>query len=281
MLNGRTRSRLNQPISLASRDVRPGIEPTTQARAVDHALRGIIFDLGNTLMYFDGDWEATIRQGAINLSRFLVRHGVPIDADRLADSFLAERQAGLEQATLTGQEVTCGQVIESLLTRAAARPGLFDLVPRATRVYFELEEAAWTAYPAARATLRSLQRQGYRLGVLSNATDDPLIQRLVNRLGLRPYLSPVFSSAKLGWRKPKPQAFEAILSRWNLPAESVLMVGDTLDTDIKGAHDVGMRAVLIAPDEQISDRPDQNTIQPEATIRSIGELPALLETWRL
>ncbi len=108
-----------------------------------------------------------------------------------------------------------------------------------------------------------------------------MIQRLVNRLGLRPYLSPVFSSAKLGWRKPTRQAFEAILSRWDLPTQSVLMVGDTPDTDIKGAHDLGMPAVLITAADQPGDHQTQEIVQPEATIRSIGELPALLETWQL
>lgn len=231
-------------------------------------------------MYFDGDWEATLEQGAANLSRFLVRRGVDMDAERLAEAFLAERQAGFEQASRTGREVTCAQVIQAILTRAGARSDLLDLVPRATRIYFEPEEAAWTAYPDARATLRTLQRRGYRLGVLSNATDDPLIQRLVNRLGLRPYLSPVFSSAKLGWRKPMRQAFEAILSRWALPAESVLMVGDTLDADIKGAHDLGMPAVWVAAGDQPADRQPQGAaVEPEATIRSVGELPALLDTW--
>lgn len=232
-------------------------------------------------MYFDGDWEATLTQGAANLSRFLVRHGVAMDAERLAEAFLAERQSGFEQASHTGREVTCVQVIQAILTQVATRPDLLNLVSQATRAYFELEEAAWRAYPDARATLRSLQHRGYQLGVLSNATDDALIQRLVNRLGLRPYLSPVFSSAKLGWRKPRREAFEVILSRWNLPAGSVLMVGDTLDTDIKGAHDLGMQAILIAAGGQPDSSSYQGTIQPEATIRSISELPTLLETWPL
>ncbi len=91
-------------------------------------------------MYFDGDWDATLKQGAVNLSRFLVRRGVQMDAEYLAETFLIERQAGFEQASRTGREVTCAQVIQAILTRAGVRPEMLGLVPQATRVYFELEE---------------------------------------------------------------------------------------------------------------------------------------------
>jgi putative hydrolase of the HAD superfamily len=154
------------------------------------------------------------------------------------------------------------------------------LIPQAARVYFGPEEAAWKAYPDAQPTLKRLSEQGYRLGLLSNATDDPFIQRLVNRLELRPWLSPTFSSAGLRWRKPLREPFDLILSRWKLPPEEVIVVGDTLNADILGAHNAGMRGVLITADESPRNDAYRDAIVPDATIAKIGDLPGLLERWQ-
>jgi putative hydrolase of the HAD superfamily len=117
------------------------------------------------------------------------------------------------------------------------------------------------------------------LGLLSNATDDLFVQRLVNRLDLRPWLSPTFSSAGLGLRKPKREPFDLILSRWNLPPGSVVVVGDTLNADILGAHNSGMRGILITADEAPRNDEFRETIVPDGTIAALGELPGLIETW--
>jgi putative hydrolase of the HAD superfamily len=243
-------------------------------------VRGIIFDLGSTLMYFDGDWEDVVSRGAANMAAFFTRKRVKLDEAALAETFITERRAGREVAYRTDREVTCAESVRAALQKVAAPPEAGALVPEAVRVYFEPEEAAWKAYPDAKATLKHLSEQGHRLGLLSNATDDAFIQRLVNRLELRPWISPTFSSAGLGLRKPLREPFDLILSRWNLPPESVVMIGDTLDADILGAHNTGMRGILIAADEAASNDDHRSTIIPDATITALSELPDLIESWR-
>lgn len=244
-------------------------------------IRGIIFDLGSTLMYFDGDWEDVVGRGATAMATFFTRKRIRLDEAALAETFIAERQAGRQMAYRTDREVTCAESLQAALEKVGAPLEAFALIPEAARVYFSPEEAAWKAYPDAKTTLKHLFQQGYRLGLLSNATDDPFIQRLVNRLELRPWLSPTFSSAGLGLRKPLPKPFDLILSRWNLPPESVIMVGDTLNADILGAHNVGMRGVLITADESPRNDEHRKTIIPDATIAALRELPDLLERWQV
>jgi 4-nitrophenyl phosphatase len=47
--------------------------------------------------------------------------------------------------------------------------------------------------------------------------------------------------------KPEPPLFELALSRMGLAAEDAGMVGDSVDSDIRGARRVGLTAVLFAP----------------------------------
>ena len=243
-------------------------------------IRGVIFDLGSTLMFFDGDWEDVINRGVADMLAFFKRRRVKLDSSALAENFIAERRAGREVAHRTQREVTCGDSLRAALERVDAPPEAFPLVSEAVRISFGPEEDAWKAYPYARATLKQLHGYGLRLGLLSNATDDPFVQRLVNRLGLRAWLSPTFSSAGLKLRKPCREPFDLILSRWNLPPQSVIMVGDTLGADILGAHNAGMRGVLITADESARNEQDQDKIIPDATIPALSGLPGLIEDWR-
>jgi putative hydrolase of the HAD superfamily len=239
-------------------------------------VRGVIFDLGSTLMTFDADWEDVVSQGVADMLAFFRSKRVKLDEGALAETFVAERQAGREVAYRTQREVTCTETLRAALEKVEAPPEAFRLAAEAARVYFGPEEAAWKAYPDAKAILMGLGGQGYRLGLLSNATDDAFIQRLVNRLELRPWLSPAFSSAGLGSRKPSREPFDLILSRWNLPPESVIVVGDTLSADILGAHTAGMRGVLITADEPPWNDQDRERIIPDATIAALSELPGLI-----
>jgi putative hydrolase of the HAD superfamily len=243
-------------------------------------IRGIIFDLGSTLMAFDDDWNDVIHRGAADMAAFFTGKRVSLDETALAETFIAERRAGREIADRTHREVLCTESLQVALDKIEAPEEASALIPQAIRVYFGPEEAAWKVYPDAQPTLKELSRQGYRLGLLSNATDNPFVQRLVNRLGLRPWLSPAFSSAGLTWRKPLREPFDEILSRWELSSEEVIVVGDTLDADILGAHNAGMRGVLVTADESPRNAAYCETIIPDATIPTLTGLFALLEEWQ-
>ena len=60
-----------------------------------------------------------------------------------------------------------------------------------------------------------------------------------------------------------------------LPSETV-MVGDNLDADIRGAKNAGLYAVWISRRAGPSSE-DQPRVQPDATVSTLAELPALLD----
>lgn len=240
-------------------------------------MKGVIFDLGHTLMAFRGDWPAVERAGAEAMAAWLTeKKRVKLDVQALVETFLAERKVSEQEAAAAQREVTIGQTLARTLDKIGAPAEAQAHVATAVREYFGPEEAAWQAYSDAVDTLRTLYRRDLRLGILSNATDDALVQRLVNQLYLRPWIAPVFSSAALPWRKPRPEPFLLIAQRWGLAPEEVVVVGDTLATDILGAANAGMKSVLITRDESPGN--DQHRhIRPDATVERLAELPATLE----
>jgi HAD superfamily hydrolase (TIGR01450 family) len=69
--------------------------------------------------------------------------------------------------------------------------------------------------------------------------------------------------------KPEPPLFELALARMGLTAEEAGMVGDSVDSDIRGARRVGMTAILFAP----HGGPDG---VPHYMVRSMAQLKRLL-----
>jgi len=239
-------------------------------------IKGIIFDLGFTLLRFIGDWETVTREGAEAMADwyFKKRH-IKLDMPGLVEAFLNERDEAWAQAHRTHSEVPAQESLLRALHAIDAPASAEALAEAAIKIYFNPEEIAWQPYPDTAETLKALQGQGYRLGLYSNATDDPLIQRLVNQSGIRPWLSPTFSSAGWGWRKPRPELFRLIAQRWGLAPQEVVMVGDTLDADILGAQNAGMPGILVTMNEAPSNEQNRH-IRPAATAERLADLPEII-----
>jgi len=245
-------------------------------------IRGIIFDLGSTLMYFEGKWEDIDQASTESLAEFLMAQGIAVGPD-FPTLFHEQRKLGWKLAEETEVEHTVEQALRNTLTQM--EPLLRDgVLPTAVETYWVRGERQWRAYPDAIATLQVLQARGLRMGLISNADDDGLVQRSVKRLGFAPYLSPVLSSAvEPYWRKPDPRIFHLISDAWQVPPNEIAMVGDVVRYDIVGAHRAGMRAILIdrgdnAPWQKSPDGlANDPAAQPDATINALAEIPAMLE----
>lgn len=126
--------------------------------------------------------------------------------------------------------------------------------------------------PGAKETLDELKGK-YRLFLASNGTASVQHGRLTSA-GLYPYFEEVFVSQDLGANKPAKAFFDACAAR--IPGyapEKTMMVGDSLSSDILGGIRAGMHTCWVNPAEQSAPA----DITPDWQIRSIQELPALLE----
>ncbi len=71
--------------------------------------------------------------------------------------------------------------------------------------------------------------------------------------------------------KPNPYVFELALKSMNLDRSEVVMVGDQISTDIKGANNVGMRSILLKTGE-FDERDLNSNIKPDFIFDSIRDI---------
>lgn len=116
---------------------------------------------------------------------------------------------------------------------------------RATRRVMELQIApeCYRIYPDVIPTLEALRAQGYHLGVISNFAWR--LPELVEGLGLTSYFDHVLTSARAGYRKPRPEIFHRALDAVGARPGATLYVGDDPVCDVEGARGAGLRSLWL------------------------------------
>ncbi len=76
--------------------------------------------------------------------------------------------------------------------------------------------------------------------------------------------------------KPYPPMFEAALHTLGTTAETTLMIGDRLNTDIEGAQNAGLRTALVLTGVTQREELDDALIHPDGVY---DDLPALMAAW--
>ena len=126
-------------------------------------------------------------------------------------------------------------------------------------------------YPGAMETVMSLRNDGYAVGIATNKPE-ALAEKLLQRLGVRDEFASLIGADTLPVRKPDPaHHIAAVRAAGGDPARS-LLVGDTA-TDRETARNAEVPSVLVTFGP---GRDDVLALDPEATIDSFEELPAVV-----
>ncbi|HZB97669.1 MAG TPA: HAD family hydrolase [Candidatus Sulfotelmatobacter sp.] len=235
----------------------------------------VLFDYGNTLITVRRPQRSLERayDSIAALLRARLGAHVPCGSvllhavhDRLeAAVFDHDRNGSLEEINLTAAALDAYADLGVTLSEA-------DL-DEVTRV----EQTAWwdgiTVPADVRPVLETLRAGGVRTGICSNAPYHPatLLAQL-EHLRLAELLDSVTFSSQVGWRKPSPLIFERALAQLGGEAATTVMVGDTVSSDIRGAHGAGLRAIRL---REHSDDQDTSEIA-DVVIDRLAELPRLL-----
>jgi putative hydrolase of the HAD superfamily len=125
-------------------------------------------------------------------------------------------------------------------------------------------------------TLSELRRRGLTLGIISNSDDRTLPER-TGAARLTRQVDFVLSSEAAQSCKPDPRIFEAARQRAGCSPGEALFVGDTLDQDIAGGTQAGLRTVLLVPAEQLDLSLPRGDAQPEFVIRELPDVLRVLD----
>lgn len=257
------------------------------------AIRAVLFDLDNTLILEDASTLAAVRAAAALAHE---RSGVDLDtlANAAVDAAETLWKASPEFAhgevfgiwwgeALWGEfagESAAARAMRAFVPgfrsavwrRALASAGVSDdaLADAVSREYIRVRRSAETIDPEAESLLVALSRT-YRLALVTNGAGDVQREKL-SRTPFARYFAAVIVSLEVGVGKPDAGIFLAALRAIDVAPHDAVMVGDSLERDVQGARNAGLRAVWI--DRKLWD---ESRVVPDARISALRDLPAALD----
>ena len=215
--------------------------------------QAILFDLDDTLYDLRSYWHERLR---------------------LVLDLVGARHAHLNPETLASVAMSERVFIEHW-PDFLRRQGIDDEVLIAeTHAVFRQEWFERMALAEDAAPMLMALRPHYKLGLITNGPS--AIQRAkIERFGLAEYLDVLIVSGEVGVAKPDPAIFRLALEQLGVEPTEALFVGDAPEYDLRGAAAAGVPFVWMNPNE--AELPE-GLARPLATIKQLGELPALLES---
>jgi len=168
-----------------------------------------------------------------------------------------------------GRHADFAQVTQDGLDFALESLGLTD-APLRARLLALYERLA--AYPDARGALAGLRASGLRTAILSNGSP-AMLGAATRSAGLEPLLDAVLSVEEVGIYKPHPSVYQLAVDRLGVAPGEILFVSSN-GWDAHGAKAFGLR---VAWCNRLGQPKERLPGQPDAEVRSLAELPALVE----
>lgn len=240
-------------------------------------VNGVIFDLGSTLIRFRGEWSEVLTQGRLGLANWLSQAGYPIEIETFSEAVQRVFESNFRERRNDHRERASREIVLEVLSSFGVDQVREPDLQEGLRRLYAPSEACWSAIPGVHSVLADLTRRGWRLGLLSNASDPENVIRLMGRNGLSGIFDPVRISAAVGLRKPTASLFLDIVQGWGIEPDRTVMVGDLLGEDILGAQRAGLHQIWVrAEADPRFNQEFVGVVVPEHTAETIEDVPMIL-----
>lgn len=134
------------------------------------------------------------------------------------------------------------KVCERLKTKSE-RVAVTTLAEQLSEDFLNLTTAHFSLLPGAEDLVRYLANK-YPLTIVTNGFIEVQYEKF-DKSGLKECFSHIVLSEEVGCQKPNPRIFEEALCMNELAAEDVVMIGDSLTSDVLGAQRAGIDQIWV------------------------------------
>jgi putative hydrolase of the HAD superfamily len=235
-------------------------------------IKAILFDMFDTLMMIEKE-HAFYNPAVKSMHQYIVKNGIPVTFASFRDAYIKARDLLYEEADLKMEEPHFDLRVKNALQNLGfTKEAQTGIVQGATNAFSQQFMSFVRIDDNASQVLNELNSK-YRLGIVSNFAIPECVQQLLEREHLTQFFEVIVISGAVNKRKPNPEIFDLALEKMQLDATDVAFVGDTVDADVKGAKDMGMKSIYIdrRPQKGLEEYP------PDYTIKTLSELPFIFQ----
>lgn len=232
----------------------------------------VLFDLFDTLLPIDGG-EAFYTPCLRKLHEFLANSGIDVSFDEFRRVYFEVRDRLYAEAEKSLEEPHFNVRVSRILQQLGHSFDVSSPIVVGGTTVFADEFIHYVSLDDDALEVLGKLREKCRLGLVSNFAIPECALKLLDKFGLTEFFDVVLVSGEINKRKPSPEIFERALKALDVEASRAVFVGDMLGLDVKGAKNVGMKAVLIErrPLGEILD------VKPDRVIKNLRELLLIVE----
>ncbi len=127
-------------------------------------------------------------------------------------------------------------------------------------------------YPEVPDTLAKLKDRGLQIAILSNGSP-AMLEAVVKSSGLEKLVQTILSVEEVAVFKPDPAVYQLAVDHLGVAAKEIVFLSSN-SWDAVGATAFGLKVAWI---NRFDQRPERMPFQPVAEIKTLAELPGLLE----
>jgi putative hydrolase of the HAD superfamily len=225
----------------------------------------LFFDLDHTIWDFDKNAEETLHE---------LYHTY-----NLNDLGLYSADIFIERYTLNNHQLWAdyhvGKISKQVLRETRFAKTFTDLGVPSEHIPQQFEDDYVTIcptktnlFPFAHETLTYLKDK-YTLHIISNGFKESTEMKITNN-GLEVYFEHVIISEVVGVNKPDRAIFDHALNLAEADVSKSIMIGDSIEADIRGAQNYGMKAIYFNPEGK------EKPADVEHQISCLSELTSIL-----
>lgn len=210
-------------------------------------IKAIYFDMGNTLLHFHHGKPDEVKDmnGVKYLTDHLRRFNKDINFDDVRQGFFEKWMKGIEDRTETFVEYPIEEFLNNFLKEYQLCFSMEQCIETINIFYSDYREQLHFEKNIFE-TLSSIKKKGYKIGVISNTCYyDEVMKECFKKANIYDLIDNFTFSYSLRVGKPKREIFEAALKVMNVEPYEAVMIGDSLDKDIKPALEIGMRTIWL------------------------------------
>jgi len=142
-----------------------------------------------------------------------------------------------------------------------------------------LWEVTLKKLPYLDEVLLELKKKGYKLGIITNTvtSKEEHVRMALRKIDVEKYFDVIVTSVDVGHEKPDERIFMTALRKLRVKPKEAVMVGNRASVDIVGGNRMGMKTILFKWNKRYPEKTTLPEEQPTRTIRSLKELPIILE----
>lgn len=202
------------------------------------SIKHIFFDLDHTLWDFEKNARETLIE--LYLTHGFDQYTTQTSADFVKSYEIINKKmwSAYEKGEIDKQTLRTKRFNDSLLEIGVP----FEKIPQNIwEEYLAICPLKTNLMDGAIESLRYLSLK-YKMAIITNGFKE--VQRIkIEKSGLSSFFDEMIISEEAGFQKPHTGIFALALNAMNSTAEQSVMIGDNLDTDIRGALDSGMKAI--------------------------------------